>query len=405
MAQISWTEKYRPKKWEDVKGQEEAVSKIGEFVQNLKRPAKSKKAILLYGPPGVGKTTLAHVAANEMNFEIFELNASDLRNKDKLNTVLKSAIEQKSLVKERKIILVDEVDGISGVDRGGLTELIRLIDSNSYPMIITANDIWEKKFSDLRKKADVVQLREINYNVIKGVLIDILRKEGHFLEGEFLTRIAINAKGDIRAAINDLQMALGVKGQSDISLDERNKEVDIFSILKTLFKNKPDNSVLSLFDSSDKPLDEILLWVEENIPKEYHGQALAKAYDALSKVDIFRRRIYSQQYWRFLVYENAFLSYGVSASKNPETISLGFKSYQRPTRILKIWMNNQKLEKRKSIAKKYAQYVHVGEKRALKEYPMIRAFLMNPGIWKELRLTDDEIEYLKKDSLVILQSS
>ena len=83
---MTWTEKHRPKCFVDVKGQYLAVSKLKNFINdfyNLSNPRK-KKAIILHGPPGTGKTTLAHVAAIETNAEIFELNASDLRNRGKL---------------------------------------------------------------------------------------------------------------------------------------------------------------------------------------------------------------------------------------------------------------------------------------------------------------------------------
>ena len=83
---------------------------------------------------------------------------------------------------------------------------------------------------------------------------------------------------------------------------------------------------------------------------EYKGKELARAYDLLSKADIFRGRIYKQQYWRFLVYENIFLSYGISSSK--KQAKPGFTTYKKPTRILKIWMNNQRTIKKKSIADK-----------------------------------------------------
>ncbi len=389
---MQWTEKYRPGKFFDVRGQDLAVGKIKEF---LKKFGRGKKAIILHGPPGTGKTALAYAAANEANSEIFELNASDLRNKEKLREILKPATEQKSLTKKSKIILVDEVDGISVVDRGGLTELVRLIESSYYPLIITANDIWNRKFSELRRKTELIQLKEIDYRTIKDVMISILRREKKFIDNDTLTNIAIKACGDLRAAINDLQTAASLPDPSEILIGERNKEIDIFSALRIIFKGKPSNALLRIFDSVNKPLDEILLWVEENIPAEYSGEELAKAYDALSKVDIFKRRIYRQQYWRFLVYENAFLSYGISSSKKSE--KTGFTSYKKPTRILKMWLNNRRIEKRKSIAKKYSKYVHVGEKRALKEFPTIKSFLLKPEIQKELKLSEEEIEYLNKN--------
>ncbi|MCK5624360.1 replication factor C large subunit [Candidatus Pacearchaeota archaeon] len=389
---MQWTEKYRPNFFGDVRGQNLAVERVKEFVKHRRG---LKKALILHGPPGTGKTTLAHVAAKETNSEIFELNASDLRNKEKLNEILKPAIEQQSLIKENKIILVDEVDGISAVDRGGLTQLISLIESTTYPIIITANDIWNKKFSALRKKTELIQLKEVDYKTIKDVMIFILRREKNFVDNDILTNIAIKAKGDLRAAVNDLQIIAGMDEPADI-LDVRNKETDIFGALRLIFKGKPTNDLLKVFDSVKMPIDEIILWVEENIPTEYQGESLARAYDLLSKVDLFKGRIYKQQYWRFLLYEYIFLSYGIASSKK-EANNLGFTSYKKPDRILKIWLNNVRTAKKKSIAQKYSKYVHIGEKRAMKDFNMIKIIInSNPQIKKELRLSEEEVSYLEK---------
>jgi len=396
---MTWTEKYRPSCFVDIKGQEIAVERIEKFIKDFRtNPERiKKKAVILYGPPGVGKTTLAHVSAIETNSEIFELNASDLRNKNKLQEIMRPAIEQQSLIKEDKIILVDEVDGISGVDRGGISELVSLIDITTYPIVITANDVWDKKLSPIRKISELLQLKEINYKTIIEVLSLILEKEEIKVEEDVIKRIAINAKGDLRAAINDLQMIANVKDPSQIFADERNKEVDIFNVLRRIFKGKATNELLGIFDSVNMSMDELILWVEENIPAEYKGEELARAYENLSRVDLFKGRIYKQQYWRFLVYENIFLSYGISASKDQNRLpGTGFTSYKKPTRVLKIWMNNQRTAKKKSIAKKYAQYVHVGEKRAMNEFPLIKEILKNQTIRKELKLTEEEVEYLEK---------
>ena len=388
---MTWTEKYRPKSFAEIKGQDESVIKIREFVKNF---GKKKKALLLYGPSGTGKTSLAYALANENDFEIFELNASDLRNKEKLKEILRPAIEQKSLRKEKKIILVDEVDGISEYDYGGLGELLNAINSTPYPIIITANDIWNKKFTPLRKKCELLQLKEINYNVIKSVIVEILKKENLSIDDDFTTELAIKAKGDLRAAINDLQTLSQLKDYFSIILDERNKETDIFNSLRKVFKEKPSNEMINIFDSVNMSIDDIILWLEENIPAEYKGEELARAYEMLSKTDLFKGRIYKQQYWRFLVYENFFLSYGISSAKKSPKI--GFTAYKKPTRILQIWLNNQKTMQKKSICKKYSQYVHVSLKRAMSEFPTIKQIIKsNPEIQKELKLEDEEIEYIK----------
>ena len=324
----TWTERYRPRFFSDIEGQEQAVLTLKEFLRNFPR----KKAVIIHGPPGTGKTSMALVAANEKKAELFELNASDLRNREKLREILRPATEQRSLTSSGKIILVDEVDGISETDRGGVLELLALVESSAYPLIITANDIWGKKFTALRKKSELIQLKEIDYKTIKTILIQILRKEKKFIEQDILTNIAVKAKGDLRAAINDIQIASGMARPGELVVDERNKAIDIFSALRMVFKGKPTESILQIYDTVDMPLDEIILWVEENIPAEYQGVELAKAIDALSKVDIFKRRIYRQQYWRFLVYENILLSYGVSSAK--KSVKTGFTSYKKPTRIL-----------------------------------------------------------------------
>ena len=141
-------------------------------------------------------------------------------------------------------------------------------------------------------------------------------------------------------------------------------------------------------------LDEILLWLEENIPKEYQGIALARAYDALGKADVFRGRIYRNQSWRFLVYQNIFQSAGVSYAKDFPLS--GFTKYDPPKRVLKIWMNNQKIEKKKSIAKKYARLVHCSSKRAMRDFVLLKPLFLQSHIQKQLKLNEEEIEFLKK---------
>jgi len=387
-------EKYRPKKFSDVKGQDLAVAKLKAFFTGFSRGLSKKNALLLHGGAGTGKTTLALVLANELNYEIFELNASDLRNRAKLEEVMKPSTLQKSLFAKGKIILVDEVDGVTATDRGGLPELIALIEKTKFPIIITANDVWQQKFSLLRRKCELVPLKAVEYNIILNLLKEITKAEEKELDEEMLKAIAIKSRGDLRAALNDLQSVISIKG--DVSHEDigiREKTQDIFNALKQVFKLPVTKDTTHIFDNVDEDMGKITLWLEKNIPKEYKNKELLKGFEALSKADIFKGRIYRQQHWRFLVYQNFFLSAGVSSAsktKDPD----GFTKYDKPTRILKIWMANQKNAKKKAIAAKYAEYAHISKKRALKEFFLI-GLILNKDMTRKLDLTDKEVEFLQ----------
>ncbi len=390
----SWVEKYRPETLSALIGQEEAIEQVQNYLEDF--PKVRRKALLLNGPPGIGKTTLVHVFAKENRYEIFELNASDLRNKRSLHEKLKPVLEQTSLFNKNKIILVDEVDGLSGMqDRGGVSELVTLIESTNFPIICAANDAWAKKLSPLRKKTNIIELKDISPAETKQLLKTILGKENKTINDKVLNQISIKARGDLRSAINDLEAATSMENPEEIFIDERNKKLDIFNALKHIFQDKANQEMLGTFDKVDMQMDEIILWLEENISKVYSGEDLAKAYQRLGNVDLFKGRIYKQQYWRFLVYENIFGSYGISQAKGEKRID-GFKKYSKPGRILKIWLNNQKHGKKKTIAIKYAEKTHVGYKRIMSQWKEIKPQLKNPIIQKELKLDQDEINYVMK---------
>jgi replication factor C large subunit len=393
---LPWCEKYRANCFKDVKGQDLAIDKAKQFLRNFPK----KKSLTLHGPPGIGKTSLAYAIAFEYDAEILEMNASDLRNKEKVAGIIGPASQQRSLFKKSKIILVDEVDGISTRDRGGLTELLALIEKSSFPVIITTNDIWQQKFNLLRQKSELVQLKEIDYKEVLQLLKDICLKENIFISNDVLTSISIKARGDIRAALNDLQILSKMDEKAIVKeIGERNKEISIFNALQYIFKNaQMDTKMLTIFDEVNLNADEIFLWIEENIPYEYRGVELAKAFDCLSKADVFRGRIHRQQHWRFLVYENFFLGAGVASAKKYNRT--GWTNYKKPSRILKIWLQNQRAAKKKTICEKYAKACHTSVKEAMKDFLLIKQIINKDSIIKELKLTDEEIEYLQKPTII-----
>lgn len=386
-ASKNLSEKYRPKSYSEIIGQKEAIEEVKKFLLEFPK----KKALILHGLPGTGKTSLVLAAVKENNLDVLELNASDLRNRAKLEGILKPASEQRSLFKKGKILLMDEVDGVTGTDAGGIPELERVILTTKYPIIMTCNDVWQSKLAPIRAKSKVVEMKAFDLGSIIAILLDICDRENIKKEPSTLKQIAIKAQGDLRAALNDLQSY--ASGDSIVDSNERRDiEETIFNIMKKIFKERGD--FLTLFDSTSMSIDEILLWLEENIPKEYKNETLARAYYALGNADVFRGRVYSNQSWRFLVYQNIFQSAGVSyAKKVPGT---GFTKYERPKRILKIWLHNQKTERKKSISKKYAKFVHCSTKRALRDFQLLVPVLRNIEIQNKLKLTEEEIEFITK---------
>jgi len=385
----SLAEKYRIRKYLDLVKQDSAIAEIKTFIKEFPK----KKAMILYGPAGTGKTSLALAAAKENDYEVLELNSSDLRNRAQLEAVLKPATLQTSLFKKGKLLLVDEVDGVTGTDIGGIPELIKLIETTKFPIIMTGNDVWQSKLSQLRQKCKLVEMKALQTTTIIEILKKVCEKEKIKRDDDFLRKLAIKSQGDIRAALNDLQ---SYSHSNDIQVDtteKRDVEDNIFNILKKIFKER--QPFLELFETTKMSLDEILLWIEENIPKEYKNESLAKAYYALGKADVFRGRIYKNQSWRFLIYQNIFQSAGISFSK-PGILPPSFTRYEPPKRILKIWLNNQKMEKKKTISRKYAKLVHCSTKRAMRDFPMLKIIIQKQEIQDQMRLSEEEVDFIKK---------
>jgi len=393
-------EKYRPKRFPEIIGQDLAIERLKYFIESFNKGTAKKKAVLLHGPAGTGKTTLAYVLANELGSEIFELNASDLRNRQKLDEVLKPSTLQSSLFsKAGKIILIDEVDGVTATEYGGLSELIMLIEKTKFPIIITCNDVWQSKFNLLRSKCEVISLKEIPYPLILKFLEDIIKSENKIVNETLIKEIAAKSRGDLRAALNDLQSVL-YEDKTEIQketreIDLREKSQDIFNALREVFKIRATEQTLNVFDMVNMETDQIKLWLEENIPAEYRGESLAKAFEALSKADIFKGRIHRQQHWHFTVYENFFLTAGISVAKGNKNLADKFTRYNAPKRILKMWLINQKNQKKKSIAGKFAELTHTSKKRAQKDFFLI-SMIFNENFLKEIDLSEDELAYIQE---------
>ncbi len=389
---FNWVEKYRPKTMNEIFSNKEQIA-------NLKKFILEKKPTILFGPAGVGKTTTVYALANELNYEILEINASDKRNKDSIVNIIGNSSKQQSLFNTGKIILIDEVDGIAGnEDRGGVAALSQIIKDSKHSIVLTANDPYSQKLSDLKKKCCLVEFQPIEIEIIYQTLKKILEKENVLYIEDSLRKLARKSNGDLRAAINDLQtLTQGKKELIEVDIvEEREKEETIFTALRNIFKSKDLNLILESFDNTNVDLDECFLWLDENLPLEYKNPMdLKKAYESLSRADIFKKRIYKEQYYRLLVYRNALMTAGIAYAKKEKY--LGFTSYKRTSRLLKIYIQNLKNGKKKAIAEKLGNYTHCSTKKSLKyTFPLLKQLVKKNIIPKELDLKEEEIDYLKK---------
>ncbi|MFH1510890.1 MAG: AAA family ATPase, partial [Candidatus Woesearchaeota archaeon] len=243
---VPWTKKYAPKSSKELSGQDPAIQQIRDFILNFKK--QKKKAMLLYGPSGTGKTSAVHAIAKENNLEIVEVNASDTRNSEQILAVLGNAIKQQSLFSKGKVILVDEVDGIAGQqDRGGVQALAKLIEKPAFPVILAANNPWDNKFSSLRSKTTMVQFMALDYLTIYRQLKRICAEEKIKAEDDLLKNIARRSGGDMRSAINDLQSMGEISAESVQELSDRDRTESVMQALMKVFKTTQPDIALPAF--------------------------------------------------------------------------------------------------------------------------------------------------------------
>ncbi len=352
-----WVEKYRPKYLNEVVGNSNAIKVVESWVKKWRSGIPEKRAILLHGPPGVGKTTVAYAIANELGYDRIELNASDYRTYKIIKRIVGSASVSGTLDPsiKGKIIILDEVDGIHArKDIGGLSAIKSLINITLQPIVLIANDPWglPKDFRDLTL---MVEFKRLSQTDIIKALKRICVKEKLKCDEKALKVIASNANGDLRAAINDLQ-AIAERTRR-VSLEDtrilapRDSEIKIFETILRIMKTEYCYRAREAIMSTDEEPDVIMAWIAENLPKEYEDPyELALAYNYLSKADVFLGRIYRRQDWAYLAYATTLMGCGVALAKKKKYRK--FVKYSYPRVFIELARTKQAREIEKSIAEK-----------------------------------------------------
>ncbi|MFB6265627.1 MAG: replication factor C large subunit [Candidatus Nanohaloarchaea archaeon] len=392
-----WSEKYRPDNLSGFKGSTSEVEEVKQWVEDWE---EGDSALLLHGPPGSGKTALVHALANELGMELFETNASEARRKGDVEERLEQAVKQRSFTGKDKLILVDEVDGMGRSDRGGRKVINRLVDETRFPIILTANDPYASGMETLRNKCKTVELGNVHTNSIAARLREICEREGIEYEDSAIKSIAQRADGDMRSAINDLEsLATDTLTEEDVeNLGYRETERDIFEALKIVFKSTSASTASDATEGVDEDYGEVFQWIRENVPREYQRDGdLARAYDSLSRADVFRGRMEGRQDWSLLKYVYGLMTVGVALSK--EEKYRGWTSYSYPSTIRKMGQSRAARNRREAIGEKVGEELHMSVSRATDTIPFL-GILFQEEEWKQglvdrLDLEEKEVEYIE----------
>lgn len=351
------SEKYRPKRLVEVVGQRSTIEKVIDWLRHW----KPGKALMLHGPTGIGKTLIAELSAKDNNFSLVEISASDDNIASYVKEVLVPASKERTIFGKR-LILIDDIDTIK--DRGAIAEIISMIKESASPILMTAGNVYDEKLRTLRTYCEMVKVSRVSSISIAKELKRIVSVEGLGISDDIAERIAKESDGDLRSAINDLE-SVG----KDAVFALRDRELDIFKVLKTVFQSKDLSSSLQAMSESDKDVDELFWWIEQNIPLEMTSIGeIEKAYDLLSKADMFRSKVIPTQNYRFKMYMRQILA-GMSFVNSGRR----FIMYRPPQRF--IAMGEAKASK-KDIEDFYTGLgMHCSLKKAREQEPFLRMIL------------------------------
>lgn len=315
---MDWTEKYRPNSLNEVRGNNSARDELRDWADSWE---SHKEAVILHGSPGVGKTSAAHALAKDYNWNIIELNASDDRTADVINRVAGEAAKSGTLTageSGQKLIIIDEADNLHGnVDRGGTQAITNLVKDADQPVVLIANEFYEMS-QGLRNAARSIEFRDISKRSIIPVLRDICRRESVEFDEEALDILAEKNAGDLRGAINDLQAVVETEGEitkEDVMTGSRDRTTGIFEFLDIVFKEGSAQESLQTSYSVDETPDDLINWIEDNLPKEYSGEELASAYEFLTEADQWLGRVQASQNYSYWRYASDLMVAGVAASR------------------------------------------------------------------------------------------
>ena len=456
-------EKYRPRTLSEVRGNHKAVEELRKWALNW--PAE-KTAALLYGKPGIGKTSSAVALANDMGWQVLELNASDKRTQGAINVTAGAASRNASLQNAQKLILLDEIDNLHGnSDRGGAKAVTELVKKTREPVILTANDLYGVS-STLRGHCKLVAFFAIKEESAQKALVDIWHNEkrdvlrAHEAVADLMTRleqperasrdaaeleaisadlavltdsereletlgetlsdidrslsavdmvsiqqIVKNARGDLRSAITDFQAYFGGTQMETASRDRAHTP---FDLMRSIFSDPDAIKPLIISYGVDETPEDLIHWVDENLPRSLKDGALARAFQVLRRADVYLGRTRKRQNYGLWRYAAELMTSGINVvSRQNRGRRHAAGKYSPPTNWMRLGQTRSKRALRDAVATKIGTANHISVSKARQDaIPLYKALTERDpaGIAAALLLTADELAFLmnvKKDASAV----
>ncbi len=297
-----WSEKYRPKNILDLIGNEDARN---SFVDWLTKWKTGTKPILLVGPPGIGKTTLANLAAKQFNYDLISLNASDVRSKKNIQEILSPVLGNETIF-GTPMIFIDEVDGIHGrADYGGTEAIIKILKESTVPIVLAANSDLSDKMKSIKKNTRVIQFRPLSPRLLRFYLNKILQLENAKISLDSLMKLVAESNGDIRSMINFTQaLVTGFNPPTEKSFES----LDIEESINTFYKaNSIDEARSILYSLRIDPREKINAFYSSVIGSSISTDDMQRFLQIISTADMLYGKIMKTQQWRLLRYLDAIL--------------------------------------------------------------------------------------------------
>ncbi|KAI0054114.1 DNA replication factor C large subunit [Auriscalpium vulgare] len=261
-----WTDRYAPQALKEICGNKGQVEKLQTWLASwpvslksgFKKPGKDGsgifRAVMITGPPGIGKTTSAHLCAKLAGFTPIELNASDARSKKLVenstniyNTSLDGWMGGAETINaagikitDKSVLIMDEVDGMSAGDRGGVGALSALIRKTKVPIICIANDRSAPKMKPLIQNTFNLPFRKPDAAAIRSRIMTIAFKEKMKIPANVVDELINGVNSDIRQVLN--MLSTWKLSSSTMDFDEG----------KTLAKMNEKYSVMTPFNIIQK---------------------------------------------------------------------------------------------------------------------------------------------------------